>query len=113
MLLSRMGKMTKPVFDHILGVKALRELRIVLDFWTKEITIDEIISPMRDINSYSLLLRLKKLGQLTTAWFMNQEAPRKPLNAIHILDAKYDKADLQSVFDTTILTSVYQIKTSC
>ncbi len=41
--------MTKLVFDLILGVKTLRELGIVLDFRTREITIDEIILPMRDI----------------------------------------------------------------
>ena len=36
-------KMTKPVYDLILGCKRRRELGIVLDFQTKEITIDEII----------------------------------------------------------------------
>ncbi len=39
------------MYDLILGCKTMQELGIVLDFQTKEITIDEIILPMRDINS--------------------------------------------------------------
>ena len=45
------SKMTKPVDDLILGCKTMKELGIVLDFRTKEITIDEIILPIRNINS--------------------------------------------------------------
>jgi hypothetical protein len=37
-----------PVFDLIIGCKTMMELGIVLDFKNKEITIDEIILPMRD-----------------------------------------------------------------
>jgi hypothetical protein len=44
-------KMTKPVYDLILGCRTMKELGVVLDFRTKEITIDEIVLPMRDINS--------------------------------------------------------------
>ncbi len=54
------AKMTKPAFDLILGIKTLRELGIVLDFWTKEITIDEIILPMRDINSLYTSSKIEK-----------------------------------------------------
>ncbi len=36
------NKMTKPVYDLILGCKTMKDLGIVLDFQTKEITIDEI-----------------------------------------------------------------------
>ncbi len=35
-------KMTKPVYDLILGCKTMKELGIVLDCRTKQITIDEI-----------------------------------------------------------------------
>ncbi len=45
------SKMTKPMYDLILGCKTMKELGIVLDFRTKEITIHDIILPMRDINS--------------------------------------------------------------
>ena len=37
--------MTKPVYDLILGCKTMKELGIVLDFRTKQITIDEFILP--------------------------------------------------------------------
>ena len=93
--------MTKPAFDLILGVKTLRELGIVLDFRTKEITIDEIILPMRDINNLSTSSKIEK------AWSVNHNMVHEPKSteeatqrAIHILDAKYEKADLQSVVDT-------------
>jgi hypothetical protein len=45
--------MTKPVYMLILGHNTMKELGIVLDFWTKQITIDEIILPMRNINSFA------------------------------------------------------------
>ncbi len=93
--------MTKPAFDLILGVKTLRELGIVLDFRTKEITIDEIILPMRDINNLSTSSKIEK------AWSVNHSMVHEPKSteevtkrAIHILDAKYEKADLQTVVDT-------------
>ena len=44
-------KMTKPVYDLILGCKTMKELGIVVDFQTKQITIDEFILPMRNISS--------------------------------------------------------------
>ena len=85
--------MTKPVFDLILGVKTLRELEIVLDFRTKEITIDEIILPMRDINKLSNSSKIEK------AWSVNHNMVHEPKRteeatqpAIHILDAKYKKS---------------------
>ena len=43
--------MTKPGFDFILGCNTMKELGIVLDFQTREITLDEISLPMRDIKN--------------------------------------------------------------
>ncbi len=87
--------MTKQAFDLILGVKTLRELGIVLDFWTREITIDEIILPMRDIN------KLLNSSKIEKAWAVNHNMVHEPKSTeeatqrvIHILDAKYKKADL-------------------
>ncbi len=87
--------MTKPVCDLILGVKILRELGIVLDFWTNKIAIDEILLPMRDINNLSTSSKIEK------AWSANDDMVHEPQSteeatqcAIHILDAKYEKADL-------------------
>ncbi len=106
-------KMTKPAFDLILGVKTPREIGIVLDFQTKEITIDEIILPMRDINNLSTSSKIEK------AWSINHNMVHEPRStedatqcAIHILDAKYKKQISSQSLTPTVLT-LYQIKTSC
>eukprot|EP00804_Cyclotella_cryptica_P029391 CCRYP_013329-RA/>CCRYP_013329-RA protein AED:0.14 eAED:0.20 QI:0/0/0/1/0.5/0.33/3/0/844 len=89
--------MTKPGFYLILGSNG-----IVLDFWTKEITVDDISLPMRDIN------KLKTRATIERAWTMNNsiyqdtsKEPQSTLEAtkhlIHILDAKYEKADLRAI----------------
>jgi len=44
------NSMTKPGFHLILGSNTLKELRIVLDVWTKESTLDDISLPMSDIS---------------------------------------------------------------
>ncbi len=89
--------MTKPVYDLILGCKTMKEIGIVMDFPTKEIKIDEIIFPMRDINSLTT-------SKMEKAWTVNNSLAHKPHSmhkktqqVVHILDAKYEKADLQSV----------------
>jgi hypothetical protein len=77
----------------------MKELGIVLDFKikSKTITIDEITLPMRNINLLqgSSILRALKL---------NNSLAKEPLSTLdatkrvtHILDAKYAKADLQSI----------------
>jgi hypothetical protein len=93
-------KMTKLMFDLILGCRTMKQQGIVLDFRTKEITFDEIILPMRDINS----LATKKMEN---AWTVNNSMAHKPHSmqeatqrVVHVLDAKYEKADLQSVVST-------------
>ena len=64
-------KMTKPMYDLILGCKTMKELGIVLDFRTKEITIDEIILPMRDINSLTM-------SNLESTWAINNSMVQEP-----------------------------------
>ena len=101
------NKMTKPVDDLILGCKTMKELGIVLDFWTKEITIDEIILPMRDINSLTT-------SNLESTWAINNSMVQEPQSTqeatqrvVHILHAKYKQADLQSAVQLlapTVLT---------
>ena len=56
--------MTKPGFDLILGSNTMKELGIVLDFWTKEISIDDSL-PMRDINN------LRSKAAADKAWVAN------------------------------------------
>ena len=43
--------MNKPGFDLILGCNTMKELGIFLAFLTKEITLDEIALPIRDIKN--------------------------------------------------------------
>ncbi len=89
MLSSMIDKMTKPTLHLILGVWTLRKLGIILNFWTKEITTDEIILPIRDINSLSTSSKLEK------GWSDNYSMIHEPHSteeatqcAICILDAK-------------------------
>ena len=85
------------MYDLILGCKTMKEIETVLDFRTKEITIDEIILPMRDINSLTM-------SKMERTWAVNNSMVQELLSTheatqgvVHILDAKYEKADLQSV----------------
>jgi hypothetical protein len=58
--------MTAPGFDHILGCNTMKELGIVLDVQTKEITLDEISLPMRDIKN------LRTRASADKAWTVNK-----------------------------------------
>ena len=90
-------EMGKPVFDLIIGCKSMKELGIVLDFKRKTVTIDEIILPMRNINSLNRT-------RTKAAWAHNNTRAQEPQSTeeatqrmVRILDAKYEKADLQAV----------------
>jgi len=75
----------------------MKELGIVLDFKRKTVTIDEIIFPMRNINSLNHT-------RTKAAWAHNNTRAQEPQSTeeatqrmVRILDAKYEKADLQAV----------------
>ena len=77
----------------------MNELGIVLDFQTNNITIDHVPLPMRNINDLTK-------SKIERAWAVNnnmfsQHEPASTDEAtqrtVRILDAKYEKADLQSV----------------
>jgi hypothetical protein len=55
----------KPGFDLILGTNTLKELGTILNFCTKEIYIDEIILPMKDI------INLSSQSKIERAWMQN------------------------------------------
>ena len=62
----------------------MKELGIVLDFWTTEITIDEILLPMRDIKN------LRSKSAADKAWVVNNsiyqstsKEPQSTLEACH------------------------------
>ena len=94
--------MNEPGFDLILGCNTMKELGIVLDFRTKEITLDEISLPMRDIRN------LRTRAAADRAWTVNNsiyqstsKEPQSTLEAtkrlIEILDAKYEKANHRAI----------------
>ncbi len=90
-------KDSKPQYDLILGTETMKELGIILNFRDKMITIDEIILPMRNINNLqgsSVLRALRHNHSLAMEPQSTQDATQR---ATQILDAKYSKADLQSV----------------
>ena len=105
-------KMGKPVFDLIIGCNSMEKLGIVLDFKAKSITIDEIILPMRNINSLTDRSKVKE------TWAISNALAHEPIStelatqrAVKILDANYTKADLQAVVtNCTQLNSVEQNK---
>ncbi len=81
--------MSKQGFDLILGSNTLKELGIVLNFWTKEIDIDKIILPMRDIS-----LEPRLTGALLGNNSVMIHEPKSTIEAmqrvVKILDAKYE-----------------------
>jgi len=94
---------SKPGFDLILS-NTMKELGIVLDFWTKEITLDEISLPMGDIN------KLRTRATIERAWTMNniisQSMSKEPQSMrmatkciIQILDTKYEKTNLRAIVE--------------
>ena len=98
--------MTKQGFDRIMGNITLKELGIVIDFRTKEIALDDISLPMRDIN------KLKTRATIERAWTMNNsiyqdmsKEPQSTLKAtkrlIHTLDAKSKKENLRAIVTDT------------
>jgi hypothetical protein len=90
-------KMSKPVFDLIIGCNSMEKLGIVMDFNTKSITIVEIILPMRNIANLTNKSKVKE------AWAISNALAHEPISielatqhAVKILDANYKTADLQA-----------------
>ncbi len=91
------NKDSKPQFDLILGTVTMKEFNIILNFRDKMITIDEIILLVKNINILQvsgILHALKHNHSLAREPQSTQDATQC---ATWILDAKYSKADLQSV----------------
>ena len=92
------GTSKKPAFDLILGAKTLNELNIILNLKNQVITIDEIELPMRNIDQ--LPTSRKQALDFNISLATNTE-PKSTAEAtarvVKILDAKYEKADLQAV----------------
>ncbi len=87
----------KPQYDLILGVKIKKKYCIILDFKDKMITVDEVKLPMQNINylqGSSTLGVLKLNHSLAMKPQSTQDATK---HATRIQNAKYKKADLQSI----------------
>ncbi len=90
-------KDSNPQYDLILGTVTMKEFGIILNFRDTMITNDEIILPMTNISNLqgsSILQALKHYHSLAMEPQSTQDATQ---HATQILDAKYSKADLQSV----------------
>jgi hypothetical protein len=90
-------KNNKPQYDLILGVKTMKKYGIILDFKDKMITVDEVKLPMQNINYLqgSSTLRALKLNHILAIEPQSTQDASK--HVTWILDAKYQKADLQSI----------------
>jgi hypothetical protein len=87
----------KPQYDLILGTKTMKELGIILDFKAKMITVDEVKLPMQNINYLQGASTLRAL-KLNHSLAMEPHSIQDATKCITwILDAKYKKADLQSI----------------
>jgi hypothetical protein len=104
-------KGSRPQYDLILGTETMKELGIMLDFKAKAITI---ILPIRNINHLqgaSTLQALKLNNSLAIEPQSTQDATKC---ATLILDAKYNKEELQSIVkDYCKHVSTDQIKSYC
>ncbi len=79
--------MKTPGFDLILVSKTLQELGIVLDFWTKEITVEGISLRIRDIKKLNTSSATKR------AWTINnsiyQDISREPASGLEATNTLY------------------------
>ncbi len=90
-------KNNKPQYDLILGVKTMKKYGIILDFKDKMITVDEVKLPIQNINylqGSSTLRALRLNHSLAMEPQSTQDATK---HVTRILDAKYQRADLQSI----------------
>jgi hypothetical protein len=91
------NKTNRPKYELILGVKTMKKNGIILDFIDKMITVDEVKLPIQNINylqGSSTLRALKLNHSLVMEQQITQDATK---HVMRILDAKYQKADLQSI----------------
>jgi hypothetical protein len=90
-------KINKLRYDIILGVKTMKKYGIILDFKDKMITNDELKLPMQNINYLqgSSTLRALRLNHSLAMEPQSTQDATKHVN--RVLDAKYKKADLESI----------------
>jgi hypothetical protein len=90
-------KINRPRYDIILGVKTMKECGIILDFKDKMITGDEVKLSMQNINYLQGSSTLHALRLNHSSAMEPQSTQDTTKHVTWILDAKYLKADLQSI----------------
>jgi hypothetical protein len=90
-------KINKPQYDLILGVKTMKKYGIILDFKDNMITVDEVKLPMQNINYLQGSSTLRALRLNHSLAMEPQSIQDATTHVTRILDAKYQKADLQSI----------------
>ena len=83
----------------------MKELGTVLDFRTKEITLDELSLPMRDINKLTMRAQIEKPLTMNNGIYQDmskesQSTLEATKRLIQILDAKYGKVDLRAITES-------------
>ena len=89
------------VYTLILGINTMKELGIVLDFWTQEITLDEISLPMRDINKLITCTQIEKSWTVNNSIYQDTSKEHYSIleatkHLIQILGTKYEKVHLRA-----------------
>ena len=84
-----------PKFDLIIGTETMKNLGIVLNFKQKSIEIDEIDLPMQNIMDIQLPNKMYQMYKNTEPLSTADLTKR----AVKILDAKYEKADLNGIVE--------------
>ncbi len=90
-------KINKPQYNIILDVKTMKEYGIILDFKDKMITVDEVKLPMRNINYLQGSSTIHVLRLNHSLAMESQSTQDATKHVTWILEAKYQKADLQSI----------------
>jgi hypothetical protein len=97
----------------------VKELGIILDFWTKEITIDEIPLPMRDIKNQRSRAAANKVWTMNICIDQNMsnklQSTLKATKCLpEILDVNYEKANLRAITKEECLNQLTATeRTSC
>ena len=85
-----------PKYDLIIGNNVMHQLGVVLDFKQKFITIDQIELPMRE--RHEIESQSKRLQLYIESFFSEPHVTEcETERVLRILDAKYEKADLDKV----------------
>jgi hypothetical protein len=104
-------KNNKPQYNLILGVKTMKKYGIILDFEDKMITIDEVKSPMQNINYPHGSSNLRVLNFDHSLAMEPKSTQDTTKHVTRILDTKYKKTDLQSIVrDNCKHLSINQLK---